>query len=439
MGAPLPGAGVALASQTAFSYTSTKSIFTFDLGGKATMTVTFLSPLYPNDMMRQSLLFSYVDVAVESADGASHDVQLYTDITAGKQFRLRSEMPLTFTEWASGDSNNIAQWSYGTTGGGNAYHQFFRQTQQEFSQVGDQAEWGNWYWATSSAEGLSYQSGSDADVRGQFQTNGVLANTQDSNYRAINDSYPVFGFANDLGSVTGSVSTLFTVGLCQQQAIQFNGANGLVTLPSLWTASYSSDTDALDFFYSDYSKAVDAANAFDSQVASDASASGGQDLVTVTSLAARQAFGGTQLVGDSSKSYLFLKEISSDGNTQTVDVIFPAHPFFLYGNPALLKLLLDPLFENQESGQYPNTYSMHDLGSSYPNATGHPDGKDEYMPLEECGNMLIMTLAYAQRAQDTDYLTQHYKILNQWTGYLVEEALLPASQISTDDFAGPLA
>ena len=53
--------------------------------------------------------------------------------------------------------------------------------------------------------------------------------------------------------------------------------------------------------------------------------------------------------------------------------------------------------------------------------------------------MLIMTLAYSQRAGDTTYLSQHYKILNQWTQYLIEEALIPANQISTDDFAGPLA
>jgi hypothetical protein len=30
-------------------------------------------------------------------------------------------------------------------------------------------------------------------------------------------------------------------------------------------------------------------------------------------------------------------------------------------------------------------------------------------------------------------------LLNQWTGYLVSEALIPANQISTDDFAGALA
>ena len=82
---------------------------------------------------------------------------------------------------------------------------------------------------------------------------------------------------------------------------------------------------------------------------------------------------------------------------------------------------------------------MHDLGSSYPNATGHPAGNDEAQPLEECGNMLIMTLAYAQRTNDHAYLSTHYKILKQWTGYLIAEALIPADQISTDDFAGSLA
>lgn len=60
-------------------------------------------------------------------------------------------------------------------------------------------------------------------------------------------------------------------------------------------------------------------------------------------------------------------------------------------------------------------------------------------PLEECGNMIIMTLAYAQRANDDAYLAQHYDILKQWNEYLVEEALIPANQISTDDFAGALA
>jgi hypothetical protein len=131
---------------------------------------------------------------------------------------------------------------------------------------------------------------------------------------------------------------------------------------------------------------------------------------------------------------------------------------------------------------------MHDLGASFPNATGHPDGRDEYMPVEECGNMLIMGLAlvnslkydtapasiwsasgdhkYIESAKgkfslyiDADgmddtfggpisakgekqarqWVEKSYKLWKQWTGYLVREALIPSNQLSTDDFAGWLA
>lgn len=91
---------------------------------------------------------------------------------------------------------------------------------------------------------------------------------------------------------------------------------------------------------------------------------------------------------------MFQKEISSDGNTNTVDVMYPAMPFFLYANPDLLRYNLEPLYQNHEGGFYPNEYSMHDLGSHYPNATGHVEGDDEYMPVEESGNMILMSYAY---------------------------------------------
>lgn len=81
---------------------------------------------------------------------------------------------------------------------------------------------------------------------------------------------------------------------------------------------------------------------------------------------------------------------------------------------------------------------MHDLGR-YPRATGHPDGNDEPMPLEESANMIIMMLLYARRSGNTDYLKEHWGILEQWAQYLIEDAKIPADQLSTDDFAGPLA
>lgn len=72
-------------------------------------------------------------------------------------------------------------------------------------------------------------------------------------------------------------------------------------------------------------------------------------------------------------------------------IVYPATPFFLYANPDMIKWTLESLYQYQEGGLYPNGYSMHDLGSSFPNATGHVEGDDEYMPVEESGNMILMS------------------------------------------------
>ena len=127
----------------------------------------------------------------------------------------------------------------------------------------------------------------------------------------------------------------------------------------------------VEFFYKDWASNN---GALDHKIAVDSLTAGGQDCLTITSLSARQAFGATQLCGTPAKPYLFLKEISSDGNIQTVDVLFPAMPIFFYTNPTLVKYLLDPLFDNQEAGRFPQTYSLHDLGANYPRAIGHPTG-----------------------------------------------------------------
>ena len=67
-----------------------------DVAGMVTMNITFLSPVTPTDLMRQSLPFSYLDVVVGSGDGRSHDVQLYTDVSAGMFLQSLPNNPWIF-------------------------------------------------------------------------------------------------------------------------------------------------------------------------------------------------------------------------------------------------------------------------------------------------------------------------------------------------------
>ena len=136
---------ITTANQFSFEYTSTQSIFVIEVDKKISMRVTFLSPLTPDDLQRQSLMFSYMNVEVASLDGAEHDVQLYTDVSAGMFtiiYVARCVLTDWSAEWISGDVSATAAWDFGTADG-IAYHRIYKQNQQLFSEINDRAEWGN--------------------------------------------------------------------------------------------------------------------------------------------------------------------------------------------------------------------------------------------------------------------------------------------------------
>ena len=225
-----------------------------------------------------------------------------------------------------------------------------------------------------------------------------MQNAVDDEYRGIMDDEPVFAFAksfklNSSSASPSSDSVLFTIAHIQDPVVQFAAARGLTFMRPLWASWFNTVEKLLVFHFMDYRNAVKLAGNYSAQLHEDAYKSGSDDYVDIVALTARQVLGATSFAGTPENPILFIKEISSNGNFQTIDVIYPAFPFFLYTNPRWLAYLLEPLLEHTLSGQYPNKYAMHDLGAHFPNATGHPDGRDEYMPVEECGNILIMGLA----------------------------------------------
>ena len=473
---------------TTFDASTTNLTYTLDAPGLGRrplrLTLSFLSPITPSSTLRQSIPAAYLTVLVEG----DCDVNIYLDLNG---------------EWVSGNRGNKIRWDLSeprSSQAGGAEQagtpiktwKISRDNEELLTEFADRGEWGTLYFSAPSD--IHHQAGTSAVLRQHFSEKGTLRNHVDTGFRRIMEDEPVFAFSksfklggNQNSGSPGADSVVFTFGLVQDPVVQFASARGLTYMRPLWASYFSSPEELIRYHYDDFETAAALAKNYSDTLAQDAYASGSQDYQDIAALSARQVLGATQFSGTPEDPILFLKEISSNGNFQTVDVIFPAFPFFLYTNPTWLANLLEPLLEHQLSGQYPNDYSMHDLGSHFPNATGHPDGRDEYMPVEECGNMLIMGLALANalkydthpafisasatsgtkqlasgqkwsefidefgmdRKRDAavmtgpkaaeKWLSRSYRLWKQWTGYLVRESLIPHNQLCTDDFAGWLA
>jgi hypothetical protein len=407
--------------------TPTKTEYVFASGG-ITLTVDFLSPVELESLERQSAPLGYIWASAVASDGASHTVSLYFDISG---------------EWANGDDSQQVTWareSVPHTGGNLTVQSIASATQQPLVEANQYPSWGTAFLAADATSGLTVEIGQDLVVRSLAASAGALDQSIDSNMpRAINNDWPVLGYNFALGTVSSTPSAPVTllIGNARDPAVSYKGTS----ISPLWKAYWPTWEAMVADEFDDAANAIGRAIALDARVVSDALTAGGPDYAALCTLGLRQAFGGTELVGTADAPWMMLKEISSDGNVSTVDVVYPASPAFLYTNPLYLKLLLDPLLTYAESGDWPETFAEHDLGAAYPVAGGHDDGGGENMPIEETANMLIMMAAYTQRAAPADaktYANLHYAIAKQWANYLLPNTLDPGCQNQTDDFTGSI-
>lgn len=233
-----------------------------------------------------------------------------------------------------------------------------RRVEQLLTEDADRGEWGTLHFTAPGD--VRHEAGTSALLRQRFSRTGTLQNIVDTNFRSIMDEEPVFAFAKSFKlngtSAAGSKSTdsvLFTIAHVQDPVIQFASARGLTLMKPLWASYYLTADEVLDFHYHDFDKAFQLASNYSGQLEKDALVSGSEDYKDILALSARQVLGACSFAGTPDDPIIFFKEISSDGNMNTVDVIYPAFPFFLYTNPKWLAWLMEPLIEHQLSGQYP--------------------------------------------------------------------------------------
>lgn len=405
--------GLLKATQQSVEVTATATRYSFQCG-PTKLELEFLSPLLANDPDLLSRPVTYVRFRTSSMDGKPHAVNLTFGASAHLA-RNEGNQPLETGESHSGILHML------TTGVKDA---------KVLGKSGDDVriDWGKLYLASTDPviririlDPWSFltELGANAAAKGMV--------------RGGTDA-PVLIAEADLPVKPGiSSEKMIMLGYDDVYSIQYFGKN----LEPWWKKIHGSMDKLLLTAASGYKSIRTLCAEFDRKLYSDASMVGGKDYADLCVLAYRQSLAAHKSVRGPSDEFLFpQKENFSNGSIWTVDVTYPSAPLSLVYNTLLLKGMLDPLFQYSESGKWTKPFPSHDLGT-YPLANGQTYPED--MPVEEAGNMILLTAAVCKADNNYAFAKKHWETLSRWVDFLAKDGLDPSNQLCTDDFAGHLA
>ena len=408
------------AVQNKVALSATQTLYNFTCG-PVDLTLQFVSPLLPDDLDLLSRPVNYINYGVISNDGEKHDVQIYFEATP---------------EWAVNELSQEVQVTTGKTGDIN-FAKAGTTEQPVLEKKGDNVriDWGYFYLASKAAKNKSVAIGNFNGMKNAFIKDGTMNSSENEITSVLTKSMPVMVCTENLGKVTSKpVKDFLMIAYDDIESIQYFGTN----MKAWWTKNGQKNiNDVLASASSDYNEIMTRCSTFDDKLYAEAMAAGGENYTKLCILAFRQSIAAHKLTKDTKGNILFLsKENFSNGSIGTVDVTYPSAPLFLKYNPELLKGMLNPIFYFSESGKWTKPFAAHDVGT-YPKANGQTYGGD--MPVEESGNMIILTTAIATAEGNADYAAEHWDVLTTWANYLLENGLDPENQLCTDDFAGHFA
>ena len=408
------------AVQKSVSVLPTQTYYTFTCG-PVELDLVFTAPLMMDDLDLLSTPVNYISYRVRSLDKKQHDVQMYVEATP----------QLAINELTQPTRSKVIRRN------GINYVQAGTIDQPILGRKGDGIciDWGYAYLGSNSAPNKDLSIGNYYDMKQAFITNGkLLPNSQDSITRSESDM-PAMAYTENLGKVDNQGKSgyvmlgyddIYSIEYFYERRMAYWKHNGQVSI-----------FDAFERAQASYPSLMKRCRAFDQQLMADAEKAGGRKYAELLALTYRHSITAHKLLTDKEGNLLFLsKENHSNGCINTVDLTYPSAPLYLIYNTELMKGMLNSIFYYSESGRWNKPYPAHDLGT-YPIANGQLYGED--MPIEEAGNMILVTTAISMMEGNANYASKYWETLSTWANYLIENGLDPENQLCTDDFAGHLA
>ncbi len=358
--------------------------------GPVELELTFTAPLLMDNLELISRPVNYISYDIKSCDGKAHDISIRFE--ASPLWAVNT--PDQETVSTRRDCGALVLLETGT------------KSQEIFSRKGDDVriDWGHFYLA-------SEKCGTAAAIFSDGQLCLVRAAVRTRRHT---------------GYIMAGYDDIYSVRYFGERLRPYWNRNGDKSIVDMFNAACK-----------DYLLLRRRCDDFDRQLMHDATAAGGRKYAELCALAYRQSIHAHKLLVAPNGDLLFLsKENYSNGSIATVDVAYPATPLYLKYNPHLAEAIINGNFYYSESGRWTKPFPSHDLGT-YPIAEGQTYPGD--MPVEEAGNMIILTAAICHFEKSGAYAEKHWETLTTWAQYLRTFGLDPENQLCTDDFAGHFA
>ncbi|MBR1518155.1 MAG: DUF4965 domain-containing protein [Prevotella sp.] len=420
-----PIEGLLTAEQKSVDVMATNTYYTLTCG-PVDLDLVFTAPMLIDDLDLLSTPINYISYQVRSNDGAEHDVQLYiatsakltvaNDNTATRTIHLSAEQGYKYIQASSGKTIPHETGSYDCIDWGRLYLPDFNGTiSLENPQILEQT----------------------------FSSQGTLPEPAKSTLSPNMAEAPEMAYLHDFGKTTSAASFMM---------IGYDEVNDIVfldkTYKGYWARNGKTIFEAFQEMADNYDDIMTRCRQLDQRIYDDALQAANQRYAELLSASYRQTIAAHKLFEDNDGDLMFFsRENDSGGFINTVDVTYPSLPLFYIYNHDLARAMVTSVFKYCESNRWGFNFANHDLGHypiannqhysiRFPNAQGGFEGN---MPIEESGNLVIITANLVMLDKDASYAERFWKTLTTWANYLADNGQDPENQLCTDDFAGHLA